>query len=90
MVIFGKFVENLAMPTYSQDNPFLRERKKLGQTIKSLRESKKMTQEDLAEKASSDVSYLAKIENGYVNTSVRYLIKIARGLKVQVRDLFEF
>ena len=90
MVIFGMFLENLGMATYSQDNPFQRERKKLGQTIKQIRESKKMTQEDLAEKASSDVSYLAKIENGYVNTSVRYLIKIARGLKVQVKDLFEF
>jgi len=75
---------------YSQDNPFQRERKLLGQTIKQIRESKKMTQEDLAEKASSNVSYLAKIENGYVNTSVRYLIKIARGLGVKVNALFEF
>lgn len=49
-----------------------------------------MTQEDLADKAASNVSYLAKIENGYVNTSVRYLIKIARGLGIKVKDLFEF
>ena len=49
-----------------------------------------MTQEELADKASTNVSYLAKIENGYVNTSVRYLIKIARGLGVKVKDLFEF
>ena len=49
-----------------------------------------MTQEDLADKASTNVSYLAKIENGYVNTSVRYLVKIARGLGVKVKDLFEF
>lgn len=78
------------MRGYAQDNPFERERRKLGQTIKDIRESKRMTQEDLAYKASTNVSYLAKIENGYVNTSVRYLIKIARGLKVQVKDLFEF
>jgi transcriptional regulator with XRE-family HTH domain len=78
------------MRGYSNDNPFQRERKVLGQTIKRIRESKRMTQQDLAERASSDVSYLAKIENGYVNTSIRYLIKIARGLKVDVRDLFEF
>ena len=49
-----------------------------------------MTQEDLADEASINVSYLAKIENGYVNTTVRYLIKIARGLKIQVKELFEF
>ena len=49
-----------------------------------------MTQEDLADKASINVSYLAKIENGYVNTSIRYLIKIARGLSVKASDLLPF
>lgn len=78
------------MRGYAQNNPFQRERKVLGDAIRKIRESKKMTQEDLAEKASSNVSYLAKIENGYVNTSVRYLVKIAHGLKVQVKDLFDF
>jgi transcriptional regulator with XRE-family HTH domain len=80
----------LSMQGYAQNNPFKREREVLGNTIRKMREAKEMTQEDLAEKASSNVSYLAKIENGYVNTSVRYLIKIARGLDVQVKDLFEF
>lgn len=78
------------MRGYAQDNPFRRERELLGDTIKKIRERKGMTQEELAYKAASNVSYLAKIENGYVNTSVRYLIKIARGLKVKVKDLFEF
>ena len=79
------------MPSrYSQDNPFQREREVLGNTIERLRKQRKMTQEDLAEKASINVSYLAKIENGYVNTTVRYLIKLARGLRVSVKDLFEF
>jgi transcriptional regulator with XRE-family HTH domain len=79
------------MPTrYSQDNPFQREREVLGNTIQKIRKERKMTQEDLAEKASINVSYLAKIENGYVNTTVRYLIKLARGLRVSVKDLFEF
>lgn len=79
------------MPTgYSQDNPFQKERNVLGQTIKTLRDKRGLTQEDLAGKASINVSYLAKIENGYVNTTVRYLIKLARGLKVPVRELFEF
>lgn len=79
------------MPTrYSQDNPFLREREILGKTIKKLRNEKGFTQEELAEKAHINVSYLAKIENGYVNTTVRYLIKLAKGLGISVRDLFEF
>jgi transcriptional regulator with XRE-family HTH domain len=89
MVLYGKFLNNTGMG-YSDDNPFTRERERLGDTIKQLRESKHMTQEDLADKASVNVSYLAKIENGYVNTTVRYLVKIARALRLQVRDLFEF
>lgn len=75
---------------YSQDNPFLREREQLGNTIEKLRKNKNLTQEALAEKAHINVSYLAKIENGYVNTTVRYLIKLSRGLRVHVKDLFEF
>lgn len=79
------------MPTrYSQDNPFKRERELLGKTIMGLRRAHRMTQEDLAERSAINVSYLAKIENGYVNTTVRYLIKVARGLKVKVGDLFSF
>jgi len=75
---------------YSQENPFKRERDILGNTIKKLRTERNLTQEQLAEKAHINVSYLAKIENGYVNTTVRYLIKLARGLNVQVKALFEF
>lgn len=77
-------------PRYSQDNPFLRERIVLGKTIERLRKERKMTQEDLADKADINVSYLAKIENGYINTTVRYMIKLSRGLKISVKELFEF
>lgn len=90
MVNVSKYRNNLSMRGYTQNNPFQREREVLGETIKKIREKRKMTQEDLAEKASINVSYLAKIENGNVNTTVRYLIKVARGLKVSVRELFEF
>lgn len=90
MVKYGKKQDNIYMRGYSQNNPFQKERKVLGDTIKKIREAKNMTQEELAERASSNVSYLAKIENGYVNTSVRYLVKIAHGLRVNVKDLFEF
>lgn len=75
---------------YSQDNPFERERKLLGQSVKELREKTNMTQEELAEKAHINVSYLAKIENGYVNTTIRYLIKISRGLGLKAKDLIPF
>jgi len=78
------------MRGYAKDNPFPRERELLGKTIRKIRESKKLTQEDLAEKADVNVSYLAKIENGYINMSLRYMIKIASGLRIKVKDLIEF
>lgn len=78
------------MSSYSQDNPFSKERKLLGATIKKIREEKGLTQEDLADASEVNVSYLAKIENGYVNTTVRILIKLSKGLKVQVQDFFKF
>ncbi|HSW88016.1 MAG TPA: helix-turn-helix transcriptional regulator [Candidatus Saccharimonadales bacterium] len=91
MAIHCYITDNLAMALgYSQDNPFEKERKILGRSIKRLREKKGITQEQLAEKANINVSYLAKIENGYVNTTVRYLIKLGRGLSVSVKNLFEF
>lgn len=90
MVKYSKLSNNNCMRGYSSENPFQRERKALGQTIKDWRTKKRMSQEDLADAAAINVSYLAKIENGYVNTTLRYLIKLARGLKIQVRDLIEF
>lgn len=69
---------------------FISEQRKLGQTIKKIRQEKGLTQEGVAGEAQINVSYLAKIENGYINTSLRYLIKIAAALKVRVGDLFEF
>lgn len=78
------------MASRYHNSEFKEERQQLGRAIKSLRQQKKMTQEDLAEYADINVSYLAKIENGYVNTSIRYLIKISRGLKTKVRELFDF
>ncbi len=90
MVKYGMSTNNEVMPSNYLNNEYAKERKTLGLTIKKFRQLKKLTQEDLADYADINVSYLAKIENGYVNTSIRYLIKISKGLKIKVRDLFEF
>ena len=73
----------------NESRPFHRELLKLGQGIKRLRQEQNLTQEELAQRAQMNTSYLAKIERGMVNTSVRYLIKIARGLKINPSELFE-
>jgi transcriptional regulator with XRE-family HTH domain len=62
--------------------------KALGHRIRDLRDAKGWSQERLAEAAYLDRSYLAGIERGLRNPSVRSLLKIANALKVPVRDLF--
>lgn len=91
MAKYGKPNDNESVSVSTNKDPYLHYREKLGDRIKALRKERGYTQEDFAlDVVKMNVSYLAKIENGYVNTSVRYLIRIAQGLKVKVRDLIEF
>ena len=55
----------------------------LGQVIRRIRKERKMSQEDLCEKAGGiDQSYLSEIENGHWNLSTGLLFRIARALGV--------
>lgn len=63
---------------------------KLGLQIKKIREEKKITQQQLAEKVGVDLSYIGNIEIGAKRPSLQTLFKIAEELKVKVRDLFTF
>lgn len=56
----------------------------LGKKISQIRESKKVSQEELAEKTHLDVDELTKIEKGEVLPSLAPLIKIARALGVRL------
>jgi transcriptional regulator with XRE-family HTH domain len=56
--------------------------------MRELRDAKGWSQERLAEAAYLDRSYVAGIERGLRNPSVRSLLKVAFALKVQIRDLF--
>jgi XRE family transcriptional regulator, regulator of sulfur utilization len=47
------------------------------------------SQEQLAERASMQRSYLADLERGHRNPSVRTLVKVANALGVSVPALFE-
>jgi transcriptional regulator with XRE-family HTH domain len=61
----------------------------LGARVRRLRESKSWTQEVLAERAELDRSYVAGIEAGLRNPSVKAAAKLARGLGVTLAELFE-
>lgn len=63
---------------------------KVGNRIRKLRSSKKITQEELAATAKIDYSYLNQIENGKRNPSAKILSKIARALGVKLSHLVDF
>lgn len=66
-------------------HPFL---KKLGTRVRTLRESKGLSQEALADLARLDRSYMSGIERGVRNVSVLNVAKVARALGVPVTSLF--
>lgn len=63
--------------------------KKFGERIEKLRKEKKLTQEELAEKAGLHRAYFWDIETGR-NISIKTAYKIARALGVKLSELFDF
>jgi transcriptional regulator with XRE-family HTH domain len=61
----------------------------LGARVRQCREQKQWTQEDLAERAELDRSYIAGIEAGLRNPSIKAVSKIAKGLGLSLSDLLE-
>lgn len=61
----------------------------LGWRVRQLREGKHWTQETLAARSALDRSYIAGIEAGLRNPSVKALAKIARALNVSLSELLE-
>jgi transcriptional regulator with XRE-family HTH domain len=63
---------------------------KLGSRIVKIRNEKGIRQVDLATFVNIDDSSLRKIESGRTNPTTRTLEKIANGLGVSIKDLFDF
>jgi len=61
---------------------------KVGNRIKKVRETKGISQKDLAYEADLDRSYIASIEVGKRNVSIINLEKIAKALKIPMSELF--
>lgn len=60
---------------------------KLGDKIRKFRKQKGLSQEKLAELAKIDYSYLNLIEAGKRNPTIKRLHKIARVLKIPLKEL---
>jgi transcriptional regulator with XRE-family HTH domain len=64
-------------------------KKSLGKRIAALRKKAGFTQEKLAEKADYSVEFISFVERGVYSPSVEGCERIAKALKVRVRDLFD-
>lgn len=63
--------------------------KKVGARIKELRAAQEISQEKLALKADIDRTYLAGVEQGKRNPSIKSLEKIIVALEISFHDFFE-
>lgn len=62
--------------------------KKIGKRIYVERKKRRLSQEELAWESRLDRTYIARIEEGKANPSIKVLCKIARRLNLRVRELF--
>lgn len=60
----------------------------LGQAISSVRKSQGVSQEELAQRAELDRSYMSSIERGTQNPGVMAIVQIASSINVSVSELF--
>ena len=62
----------------------------LANRLKEIRAKKKYTQESLAYESGITLSQIARIETCKINPTVSTMFKIARTLKINVSELFDF
>ena len=66
------------------------ERLLLGKRVKYLRRLKNLTQAQLAEKVDLSVNYISQIETGIASPTFQTLSMLAKGLDVEIKELFDF
>jgi len=72
---------------YTKDKEYLI---RFGKHLKKMRESKGMSQEDLANLAEVSLPQITRIERGVINSTVCTIKSLANGLGVETYILFEF
>ena len=58
--------------------------------LKSIRQEKKFTQQQLAFESGLSLSQIARIETAKINPTISTVFQIARTLEVSPKELFEF
>ncbi len=65
-------------------------KQKLGLRIKELRKKQSLSQEELADIAGLDRTYINSVENGKRNISLINIEKIANAFGLSLKDFFDF
>jgi transcriptional regulator with XRE-family HTH domain len=65
-------------------------KEQLGARIKEIRKAKGLSQEKLSEKIEIDPKHLSRIEVGRNFPSLDTLAKLAKALRVEIKEFFEF
>lgn len=63
--------------------------KRIGEQIMVARKSKNLSQEQLALLSDVDRTYMARIEEGKANPSLKILHKISRTLRIPIREILK-
>ncbi len=61
--------------------------KRLGENMRKIREEKNMTQGDICRALNLDRAHVSNIENGKQNPTLDTIEKIAKALKVSIKEL---
>ncbi|HEY6730087.1 MAG TPA: helix-turn-helix transcriptional regulator [Solirubrobacterales bacterium] len=75
------------MPPPRRSKPRSPEHAALGEAVRQLRLEGKMSQEQLAERAKTDLTQIGGIERGVRNPSYTTLVRLAAALKTSVGEL---
>lgn len=67
-----------------------KDQKLMGQKLKYIRQSKNMTQAEVAIKANITINYYARIERGEENPSFEVLKGLVKALKIKSSDILPF
>jgi len=90
----NKYVSNLAFKTPLDENQNRKLRKEftgiLSTRLRDIRKSKKLTQQELAEKAGLHLTYVGHLELGKYHPTVFVMWKISKALGVSMNELTDF
>jgi transcriptional regulator with XRE-family HTH domain len=61
-----------------------------GFQVRKIRTAKNLSQEMLANDSDIPINQIGRIERAEINTSLITIYKIAQGLEIDIKDLFDF